>query len=401
MAPLSPIMNALVRKAMLVGAAFLVIIGLVELSLWGFAPMPRYLTYRFDFKNAMAPYGLADSSVFEVDSRELRHLGPSGDHNRRLRILILGGEGTYQPLQDAEDTWWGRLAVTLEKAVPEVGIEVDVKASPAGAWPGAGTSMQQGLQWARTYAAELDPDVLVLCFGLSEVLDVAPDYRYDSTTMEELPPLLRPRKLKSKVVAFSQIARRLRQWRSARDSTMNERRAVVEQQNYFLNTMGYQRRVYEKLPFDAKPPRRQGGQDPMLEYLDGLRSFHALAKQLGAELVVMGEPSLHDKMPGFLARERLKRPRWLRRPAEEDRLGSGLRPDPAWVQSELNRYYAAARAWAEKRVIPFVNLNRDVVLAKDVENFVDDTMLTQLGSQRVTAELSPLFFSLVKKFLAK
>ena len=400
MALLSTIMNALLRKGILVGILVLVLIGMVELGLWVFAPVSRYVTYDFNFKNTMKPYGLANSSSFSVDTREVRHRAASDDRDKTVRLLVLGGESNYQPLQDVDDTWWGRLAIELEKQFPDTGVQIDLKASPAGARPGTGSSMIQTLQWAKTYAGELNPDIVVVVFGVSEVLDVPPGYQYDPTLVATLSPLPRPSSIKDKAVSISQIARRLRTWRASISSEVNERKVLLETQNHFRINMGHQRSVYETLRFDANPPPRGEGQDPKLEYLDGLRGFHSLAKRLGAEMIALGEPSLHDDILGFAEMARLKRPRWLKRPTVQDPEGSGVRPDPAWVESELNRYYEAGAKWAAKADVPFVNLNRDDVLPKNVENFVDDLMLTQVGSQRVTDEVSPVFASAIKKFLA-
>ena len=134
--------------------------------------------------------------------------------------------------------------------------------------------------------------------------------------------------------------------------------------------------------------------------MDGLRTLRALAKRLGAEFIVVGEPALHDDNLSFDGIDRLSRPRWTKRPTVADPNGAGLRPDPAWVERELNRFYDSADDWASKEDLSFVNLNQESVLAKTVENFVDDTMLTQVGSQRVADELAPAVTSSIKKVLA-
>jgi hypothetical protein len=260
--------------------------------------------------------------------------------------------------------------------------------------------MVQALQWAKTYAGELSPDIVVAAFGLSEVLDVPPGYRYNPTLVPALSALPHPGSIKDKAAGVSQIARRLRDWRTASSDAVKERKTLLEKQDHFRNNMHYQRAVYETLRFDATPPRRGEGEDPLLEYMDGLRGFHSQAKRIGAEMIVLGEPSLHDDLLGSNEMSRLKRPRWMKRPTVSDPDGSGVRPDPGWVEREMNRYYSAALEWASKADVPFVDLNRDDVLAKNVENFVDDVMLTQAGSQRVSDEVSPVFASVMKKFLA-
>ncbi len=400
MALISTILTALLRKGVLVGLGVLLLIGLIEAVLWLAAPVTPYVTYRFEFQNRMSPLGLRDSSVFEVDSRELRTRRPPENKTEEIRILIVSGESSYAPVQSAEDTWWGMLASMLEKRHSGVGVRVDLKAVSS-TRPERGTSMRHGLRWAKTYAPELKPDILAVSFGVSEVLDPPLDFQYDPTAMSTLSGLPRPRSLKDRAVAVSQIARRLRHWRAPNSLNVQERKALLEQPNYFLKHMGFQRTLYEQMPFDVSPPRREGDTDHMHEYLDGLRRFHALAERLGARLLVLGEPCLHDDLLGNTEMARLKRPRWLVPPSASDEEGRGLRPDPSWVERELERYYGKAAEWASKADVPFLNLNREEVLAKSTENFVDDVHLTLHGSRRVADEVLLLFSSEIKKILAK
>lgn len=72
MALLSTIFQALLRKGALLGVFVLLIIGIVEVALWLFAPVAPHADYEFTFKNAMTPYGLEESSRYEIDSREVR-----------------------------------------------------------------------------------------------------------------------------------------------------------------------------------------------------------------------------------------------------------------------------------------------------------------------------------------
>lgn len=398
MALLSTILAAMMRKAILLGLVFLALFVLVEMALWIFAPVSPYVTYRFEFTNKMEPFGLPNHSTFEVDSREIRHREPAEDRGEEIGILIVGGEGSYQPLQDVEDTWGGRMATVLERKFPEVGIRVDVKAGSR-AGPGE-TSMRHGLRWAKTYAPEVAPEIIVVSFGISEVLDIPPDYTYNPTLISSLPGLPRPGSIKDRAAAVSQIARRLRHWRAPNSEAIRERRETLEEPNLILRSMVHQRALYESFSFDISPPRRPEGADPILDYLDALQSFHALAQRLGAELVVLGEPCLHDNILGTTEMARLKRPRWLKRPSPDEPGGSGLRPDPAWVEAELNRYYGEGEKWAEKAGVAFVNLNRDELLPKSTAHFVDDSTLTLAGSRRVAEEVAPVLAAAIKKFLA-
>ena len=399
MAALSTLLQTLLRKAGWFAAVGLALLVIVELGLWIFAPVSKYPIYSFNFKNEMKPFGLGESSLFEIDGREVRHRNaPKG--RDELNVLILGGEGSYQPLQNVDETWWGRMALELESQFPEVGLEISTRASPSGA-RASGTAMRHALRWAKAYADEIDPDVIVVSFGLSEVLDILPGYRYNPTAMQMLPAAAKSSSLKDLVAGFSQIARRVRNSRKLSSDAMTERRALLEEPNHFLTNLARQRAVYESMPFDAQPPIWTMENDPKSEYLDGLRAFQALAKRLGAELVVLAEPTVHHEFLGFEEMGRLNRPRWSKRPTVEDPTGSGFRPDPGWVHRELQRYYSAAESWAAEKQVPFVNLNRETVLAKKVTNFVDDDMLTNEGSQRMADEVAPSIAFAIKKVLAK
>ncbi|MDF1784233.1 MAG: hypothetical protein P1U82_00045 [Verrucomicrobiales bacterium] len=399
MALLSTIFQALLRKGALLGVFVLLIIGIVEVALWLFAPVAPHADYEFTFKNAMTPYGLEESSRYEIDSREVRTRPSAEDRSERVKMLILGGEGTAQPLQSVGDTVWGRVATEIERQFPHVGLDVSVKASNTS--NARGTSLKRALSWAKTYAPELEPDIMVVSFGISEVLDVPEAFRYNPTTMQTLPALARPSSIKDKIVRVSQLARRVRLSRKAGSKALAERKAQWEKQDFFLMSLGQKQRVFRSLPFDAQPPRWAPEHDPKLEYLDGIRALKALAMRLGAEFIVVGEPTLHDADLSFDGIDRLNRPRWIKRPTIEDPNGVGMRPDPAWVELELNRFYEAADDWAAKEGLSFVNLNQNHVLPKTVANFVDETMLNQAGSQRVADEVSPAVTSSIKKVLAK
>lgn len=399
MALLSTIFQALLRKGVLLGVCGLVLIGLIELALWVFAPVSQYADYEFQFTNAMTPYGLEESARYEIDSREVRTRPASEGRARNLKVLVLGGEGTAQPLQSIGDTVWGRVASEIEGQFPEVGLEVAVKASNTA--NAQGTSLKRALSWAKTYAPEMEPDVMVVSFGISEILDAPVDFRYNPTTMQMLPALARPGSIKDKVVGISQIARRVRLSRKTGSKSLAERKAVWEQPNFYLKSLGQKQRVFQSLPFDVQPPRWAPDNDPILEYLDGLRAVRALANRIGAEFIVVGEPTLHDDNLSFDGIDRLNRPRWTKHPTAQDPNGVGMRPDPAWVEQQLNRFHEAADSWAAKEGLSFVNLNQEHALPKTIANFVDDTMLTQVGSQRVADEVAPAVTSSIKKVLAK
>jgi hypothetical protein len=112
-----------------------------------------------------------------------------------------------------------------------------------------------------------------------------------------------------------------------------------------------------------------------------------LSDRAEARFVVIGEPSFHDDMAGELEMARLRRPRWDKFPLQDGSDGVGVRPDPTWVEEELNRYYEAAAAWSKKRQVSFLSLNGEWTLPKNVEHFMDECSLTDAGSRRVANEV--------------
>ncbi len=399
MALLKTVLQAILRKGSLVGILIIVLILLAEVVLWFVAPTPPYQRYEYTFSNEMEKYGLNDTCTFRVDERELRSRPGAEGRETTCRILYVGGEGAYDLLQDVEDTWWGRTAAALEKKYPEISFPVDVKATSGGYGKEVVMAMRRGLQWTKGYIKDVRPQILIVSFGVSEVLDVPQDYRYNQTTMRSLHGS-KPGGLKRKLASISQIARRIRQWRGVNSQAHQERKANLETKNHFLNSLGQQRAIYEKMEFDSLPPSRQGRNDPMLEYMDGLFAFEKLAERVGAKLIVVGEPSLHDNSPQGSEFGRLKRPRWEQYPSASNPQGRGLRPDPGWVENELNRYYRAADDWCIQTGVAFVSLNDDFTLAKNVNHFLDDMTLTLEGSRVVANVMTPVVSRVVEKILA-
>lgn len=401
MALLSTVLTALVRKGLLVGGVLLLLVLLLEGALWKWSPAPAETLYRYQLTNSLEDRGLSREVEFGIDARQLRTLPGDRGRSKVYQTLVLGGAFLYEPLQQAEGTWWGLVSQSLEKAHPEVAFPIAAKASSPGMTQQFGIAMRDSLQWARTYIPELKPDLVIAVFGVSEVLDIVADFEVQQPEATPIP--LKADNWKDQLTDMSQLVRRLRQGRQLRSRSYSDRKAKLEEMDHFVRTDDHQRKVYESLPFDGQPPMRQGStNDPMIEYLASLKALKTLTDLIGAQLVVLGEPSLHEPFLGSTEEEErtFRRPRWRQFPSAETGSGIGYRPDPAWVEAELTRYYVEAAKWCETAGVPFLNLNDKSVLPKTVEQFFNDTMLTNVGSKHVAAVVQPVLAPVVKKFLA-
>jgi hypothetical protein len=400
MALFSTVFSALVRKGFLVGGGLFLLLLLLEGALWKWSPAPPETVYRYQLTNTLEDRGLSREVDFGIDSRQLRALPGDRGRSKSCQTLVLGGAFLYEPLQQVDGTWWGQLSQSLEQAHTELAFPIASRASSPGMTQQFGVAMRDGIQWARKYVPELQPDVVIAVFGVSEVLDVVEGFTIQQP--ETAPIRLKANNWKDQLSDVSQLVRRLRQERQLRSPSYSERKAVLEKVDHFVKTDERQRVLYESLPFDGQPPVRQGSaNDPLLEYLASLKALKSILDSVGAQLVVLGEPSLHEAFLGSTEEEErtFRRPRWRQYPSELG-AGVGYRPDPAWVERELTRYYAEASKWCKTAGVPFLNLNDKSVLPKTLEHFFNDSMLTNLGSKLVASKVQPVLAPVVKKFLA-
>ncbi len=401
MALLSTVLSALLRKGLLVGGVLLVLVLLLEGLLWKFAPAPPETEFQYNLTNNVEARGLSREVTFGIDTRSLRGISGARGRSKRCETVVLGGSFLYEPLQQAESTWWGELSSDLEMAYPEAAFPMAVTANAPGVTQTLGIAIRGGLKWARAYLDELKPDLVIAVFGVSEVLDIEQGYAVQKPSTTAIP---RPTAgWKDRLTEMSQLVRRLRQSRQMRSSTYKERKAVLEAEDHFVRNDERQRKSFESMPFDGQPPIRVGApNDPLQEYLESLKALKAIAEAAGARFMVLGEPSLHEAFLGSTEEEErtFRRPRWHRFPSQESGGGLGFRPDPAWVQQELDRYYVSAAAWCSSAKVPFLNLNNKEVLPKTLEQFFNDTTLTNAGSKHVASKVQPLLVPVVEKILA-
>ncbi|MES2708724.1 MAG: hypothetical protein V4726_19165 [Verrucomicrobiota bacterium] len=353
----------------------------LEAVLWIFVRTPREPLKRLDLSNRIP--GLKKDVRFSFDRVIARYLDdkngskPSGT----VRILCLGGSGTLAMLQNAEDSWWGQLGRLLQ----EKGLPVEVAA-----WG----QDKAGIVTSTAVAAQLiedwRPDVVIGNFGFDDVVSQPLNYTYDPGKAQHLSPPPRPAGWKEAVITVSQTARLGRLWARNSEASMLQNtlgrpdhyKDVFETMKQKLGAGGFE-------PLPARPVK----DDPLKEYLDGWKILETLAKRHGATLIMTGEPALDDATINRTQMENLIAIvlKDGRAPLSEAKF---LRPDPTWVERELQRYGDAAEKLAAESGIPWLDLNGRV--PRSLDHFFSDVMLTDEGAAAAARLLLPTVEPVVK-----
>ena len=369
------------RSRLLRRLLFAVLLTPLALELLGWTVLrlpvdpPRTLLLRNDIPGCRKDVRL----VF--DRRQVRKFGwtegeaPAGT----VRILCLGGWATFAMNQNDEDTWWGRLKTGLEAA----GYKVEIAARGA-----ERSGIVEAVNVSAPVIASLRPHLVIADFGFDDVLIHPLDYRYDAAAVaarmaQQTPPW------KQKMLEWSQIARMKRWWTTRRE--MGAAQNTIGRTDALKRSIDEARKAVQGLPKVEGLPR-PAGQDPVAEYLDGIRELHRLTKAAGATLVLTGEPSLHDSVIGLAQEESLVA--YVAASVAGDRVQNPARPDPGWVEREMARYAAAAEGYAKEHGLVWIDLNGRV--PRDLEHFYTDVMLTDLGAEAMAKALLPTVEPLVR-----
>ena len=131
--PLSPAQVKLLTRILLwTGFTGAVLLILVEGIMWVFFPAPKRISQEFEFENQLP--GLKGKASFTLDERFLRTWKPDdASTGKEIHIVCLGGMATSAVLQNAPDTWWGRLASELQRQYPKSAFRVSALSVEAGA----------------------------------------------------------------------------------------------------------------------------------------------------------------------------------------------------------------------------------------------------------------------------
>jgi hypothetical protein len=363
--------SKLLRRLLL---APVVLFLILELGLWIFVRIPLEPLKRLDLSNDLP--GLKPEVRLVFDRNLTRYLDDAAGKKPpgTIRILCLGGSATFARLQNAEDTWWGRLGRQLQSQ----GHPVQVAA-----WGQDRTGIVASTAVAAVLMDEWQPDVVIGNFGFDDVVGQPLEYTYQPEKARGMHGPARTAGWKMAILKASQTARLSRWWARRNEASLIQNE--IGRRDHWKNQFNQMRKKVNETavqPLPARDPR----QDPMVEFIDGWRVLRDLCNQHGAALVMTGEASLHDSTNNLSQQENLMA--FVPLKADPGPDAKYVRPEPAWVEREMARYAEAAESFASSAGLPWVNLNGRV--PRDLDHFFNDVILTDAGSAALTKEVLPV-----------
>jgi len=372
--PIPVISKILYRFALISLALFL---GL-ELIMWLFVRLPVDPLKRIQLSNELP--GLKKDVALTVDKDLARYLddtsGPKKNGN--VRILCIGGGATFGMFQNAGDTWWGQLGRQLQAR----GLPVQVAA-----WGQDRMGIVASTPVAAALMENWKPDVVIANFGFDDVVGQPVEYTYQPEKARSLAGPPKPKGWKQLLLKVSQSARLFRWFTRQQEQAGIQN--TVGRTDYWKQHLDEIRKQVNGLAAQT-PPVREAAQDPKLEFLDGWKVMLELCQRNGATLIMTGEASLHDSTNNLTQQESLL----ALVPLKSGGKSESVRPDPAWVERELDRYAEAAEAFATTAKLPWVNLNGRV--PRDTANFFSDVIFTDAGAAAAARELLPVVEPVVR-----
>lgn len=371
--PVRPVvLNKPARYSLTAILAAIAAVGLVEVVLHVALPVEQELPNSFIFNNRIP--GFAEKVKIEVGTDYLRRKNwPSGEKPAgQFRIVCLGGRSTVGQLQNVGDTWWGQLQERLAAADPSTSYAIAALALDS-------KGIRFGAKWAQLHLPELEPDLVIVQYGIEDILNHAESYRYDPLGSETVQVRAQRSGLKKILLGSSQIARRISRSRQATRQKLQQKQ--FGQQDFIASRLAQARGIYQNLDLVFAIERVEGG-DPLQEYMEGLRALVTSSRESGAEALLVGEPSLCGEFTDSASRGLLSMPVMI-----NDAEMPLRKPEPGWVEGELFRYYAHAKEYADTVRVPFVNLHGEV--PQDPEFFFNEAILTDAGAERVAELLLP------------
>ena len=223
--------SKLLRRLLL---APVVLFLILELGLWIFVRIPLEPLKRLDLSNDLP--GLKPEVRLVFDRNLTRYLDDAAGKKPpgTIRILCLGGSATFARLQNAEDTWWGRLGRQLQSQ----GHPVQVAA-----WGQDRTGIVASTAVAAVLMDEWQPDVVIGNFGFDDVVGQPLEYTYQPEKARGMQGPARTAGWKLAILKASQTARLSRWWArrneasliqneiGRRDHFLGNRHAVVLQKH--------------------------------------------------------------------------------------------------------------------------------------------------------------------------
>ncbi len=349
------------------------------------APRPQFAKTELDLYNTIPNIDGEGTLFKEKVHLSLDHLmARPGDYTHAakpsgtVRVLCLGGSSTLNMLQADADTWWGQLQQKLKAA----GHRTEFAAYGANA---TNTILRSSNQ-LKEVVLHYQPDVIITSYGFEEIIAAPLDYTYQPNREPALAAIKKDTGIKA-IITSTQLGRAWRQWRqNARNGILQDEKG---RKNHILSLYEAARAASQNIP-TTTPPLRDTTNDPIKEFSDGLANLKELARQVKAVLILTGEPCLHDR-DLFAAQEALLISRLA---LQSDPKSKIIRPAPAWVAAELERYATEAAAFASKNQIPWIDLNGRV--PKLASHFFTDTLLTDTGAECAAEHLLPLVEPIIK-----
>jgi hypothetical protein len=374
--------HRLIRKLII---AVIAIPLLFEAVCWAFFRFPVEPVSQFTMTNDIP--GFKKEVKFSADRHEVRYLDwTSGDKpSGSVRILVIGGWATWGLLQNAEDTWWGR----MHKGLKDAGLNVQTAAR--GFERTSTLSLAAGVD---TVVERLKPDILIINTGFDDVILPPLTYTYDKDLLSKLPGIPRDSSFKKSLFAISQTVRFYRNYKL--NGEANQKQNELGRSNHLKKFFENKRTEISQIPISSIS--RDEEHDPLPEFFDGLKAFATMADRHGAKLVITGEAALQDSTISEELTQRLM----AYVPQEAPKNGGQarvVRPSPGWVWREMRRYASTAEEFATKNKIPYFNLNDKVARTK--ENFFTDVILTDTGAAEAASAILPFITPIVKEKTGK
>ncbi len=353
----------------------------LELILWCFVRTPLEPLKTVTLSNHLP--GFKEEVDLSFDRNLTRYLdGANGPRPAgTIRILCLGGSGTFAMFQNDADTWWGQLGRKLQAK----GYPVQVAA-----WGQDRTGIVASTPMAAALMEDWQPDIVIGNFGFDDVVGQPLEYRYrPEKAAGRLSGPPRPAGWKRAILYVSQTARLARSIVRSNDAARIQDK--IGRTDHWTDYIAKVKKQVGTIRPVSLPPR-DPVHDPELEFMDGWKVLQEVCAENGAALIMTGEACLHDSTNNLTQQENLM----TLIPVKEERAAEApsVRPEPAWVEREMNRYADAAAAFAATAKLPWLNLNGRV--PRDMQYFFSDVILTDAGAALVASELLPVVEPMVQ-----
>lgn len=370
--------SKLLRRLLLIPV--LLFVGL-ELLLWAFIRIPLEPLKTLHLSNDLP--GLKREVTHSFDRLLARYLDNTHEDKPAgtVRILCIGGSGTFALLQNADDTWWGRLGRDLQSK----GHPVQV----AG-WGQDRIGIVASIPFAATLMEEWQPDLVIANFGFDDVVGQPLEFQYQPEKARGPGPLPGTAGWKQALLKVSQTARLVRWWGRRNEAAVLQDKAGRAGQ-WSAAFAKLQESLRDTAPVDL--PARDPVHDPLFEYLDGWKVLHDFCGRYGARLIMTSEASLHRSTNSFSEQERLVALVPVSAMGGPD--AKYMRPSPAWVEGQMKRYAQAAESFAVRHNIPWINLQERI--PGDLTHFYSDVILTDAGAAALAAQLLPVVESVLAR----